>query len=221
MLEINVKHLLSIGLFISLGACSFSTQETLPFFNSAGFTPEWISKDMPRYPTIHTIPSFSLVDQEGDTISEVFIQGKIVVADFFFTACPGICPRLTKNMRIIQDQFKDDESILLLSHSVTPDIDSIPRLKAYAEQNHIDRHRWHLLTGDRKEIYTLARLGYFADEETGLKKNENDFLHTENFILLDYARRIRGVYNGTNPAEIERLLADIKVLKLEMAHEKS
>lgn len=176
---------------------------------------------MPAFKSIHTLPSFSFVDQDGDTITENSIQNKIVVADFFFTACPGICPRLTKSMRSVQDQFINDESIVLLSHSVTPDIDSVPRLKEYADRNQVISGRWHLLTGDRKQIYTIARLGYFADEEVGLKKSENDFLHTENFVLVDNHKRIRGVYNGTNPAEIERLIEDIKLLKHEITDENS
>ena len=139
-----------------------------------------------------------------------------MVADFFFTACPGICPRLTKSMGVIQAAFQDNESVVLLSHSVTPDIDSIPRLKAYAISHHVQSSQWHLLTGDRKEIYAIARHGYFADEETGLKKGPDEFLHTENFILIDPLRRIRGVYNGTNPAEVERLIEDIKILKNEL-----
>ncbi len=216
-----MKGLISLALLLSLVSCTPTAPDTLPFFNSADFTPEWISKDTPAFKSIHTIPSFSFVDQDGDTITENLIQNKIVVADFFFTACPGICPRLTKSMRNVQDQFRDDESIVLLSHSVTPDIDSVPRLKEYADRNQVISGRWHLLTGDRKEIYTIARLGYFADEEVGLKKSENDFLHTENFVLVDNHRRIRGVYNGTNPAEIERLIEDIKILKREMTDENS
>ena len=189
--------------------------ETLPFFNSADFMPEWISKDSDKYASIHQIPAFSFIDQEGNTISEKTIEGKIVVADFFFTACPGICPRLTKSMGVVQEAFHDNEFVVLLSHSVTPDIDSIPRLKAYAISHHVQSRQWHLLTGDRKEIYAVARRGYFADEETGLKKGPDEFLHTENFILVDPHRRIRGVYNGTNPAEVERLIEDIKILKHE------
>jgi len=195
--------------------------EVLPFFNTADFTPEWIDITAPEYKTIHTLPSFNFFNQYGDTITNKTIQNKIVVADFFFTICPGICPRLTKSMATIQNVFAQDDVIVLLSHSVTPDIDSIPRLKEYADSHQVNRGKWHLLTGDRGEIYSVARKGYFADEEVGLKKSDTEFLHTENFILLDGRQRIRGVYNGTNATEIERLIEDIQILKNEMLHENS
>ncbi len=201
-------------LLLMIVSCS-KTPDSLPFFNTADFTPEWLEQGTPEYRSIHRIPDFNFVDQNGDTITQKSITGKIVVADFFFTACPGICPRLTASMGNVQDAFKDDDSILLLSHSVTPDMDDVARLKIYAEAHHVNAGKWHLLTGDRKAIYHIARQGYFADEETGLAKGENEFLHTENFILIDGSQRIRGVYNGTNPAEVERLIEDIRTLKKE------
>jgi len=202
-------------LWVTLGGCA-GNEPSLPFFNAADFTPVWIAKSDPNYDSIHTIPVFSFVDQEGDTVTERTLEGKITVADFFFTICPGICPRLTKNMGTVQAAFTGDSTIVLLSHSVTPDIDSIARLKEYALSHQVQSRQWHLLTGNRKEIYTIARSGYFADEETGLKKGPDEFLHTENFILVDKQRRIRGVYNGTNPTEVERLIEDIKILQHEI-----
>ncbi len=216
----TLKRILCLICLAGATACS-NTPETLPYFNTADFTPQWISKDADSFTSIHTIPAFSFIDQNGDTISDKTIDNHIVVADFFFTVCPGICPRLTKNMGSIQHAFKGDQDVLLLSHSVTPDMDSVATLKAYANSHGVNGDQWHLLTGDRKEIYTIARQGYFADEEVGLKKSENEFLHTENFILIDGKRRIRGVYNGTNPTETERLIEDIKELKKEMQHENS
>jgi protein SCO1/2 len=202
------------------GACS-RAPETLPFFNTADFKPNWIEKDDPRYKAIHTVSAFSFIDQNGDTITEQTIEDKIVVVDFFFTICPGICPRLTKNMGTIQQVFMHDISIKLLSHSVTPELDSVPSLRQYAAIYKVDGEKWHLLTGNRKEMYRIARDSYFADEETGVKKTENDFIHTENFILLDGKQRIRGVYNGTNPAEVERLIEDIRILKKESGDKNS
>ncbi len=211
----------ALGLLTGSVSCSLREADTLPFFNTADFSPEWISTDSPDYKNIHTIQEFSFVDQDGDSVTRNTIDGKIVVADFFFTSCPGICPRLTKSMGKVQSAFKGDSFVTLLSHSVTPEIDSIPRLKEYAISHHVRSGQWHLLTGDRKKIYTIARKGYFADEETGIKKSENEFLHTENFILIDTKQRIRGVYHGTNPAEVERLIEDIKVLKKETEGENS
>jgi protein SCO1/2 len=200
------------------GSCS-TEPDTLPFFNTGDFAPEWISVKDPSYGSIHSISAFAFVDQNGDTITEQSIMGKIVVADFFFTVCPGICPRLTKNMGLIQETFRADSSITLLSHSVTPGLDSIPRLKEYALIHNVDDKKWHLLTGNRQEIYRVARESYFADEKTGIEKGRNDFIHTENFILLDGRQRIRGVYNGTNPSEIQRLTEDILILKKESGNE--
>jgi protein SCO1/2 len=215
--DMNVKVILPILLCVSC----VQEPESLPFFNTADFAPQWIAQGSPAYADIHRIPAFAFVDQEGDTITEKTIDGDIVVADFFFTVCPGICPRLTKNMGTVQSAFMNDEDVTLLSHSVTPDMDDVARLKVYAESHQVSKDKWHLLTGDRKQIYNIARHGYFADEETGFAKGENEFLHTENFILIDGERRIRGVYNGTNPAEVERLIEDIKTLKKETHDEKS
>lgn len=201
--------------WVTVAGCS-GIEPSLPFFNTADFTPIWIEKSDTNYALIHTIPAFTFVDQEGDTVTEQALEGKITVSDFFFTICPGICPRLTKSMGTVQNAFQGDSSVLLLSLSVTPDLDSIPRLKAYAETHHVQHKQWHLLTGVRSEIYSIARQGYFADEVTGMKKGPNDFLHTENFILTDKQRRIRGVYNGTSPTEVERLIEDIKILQHEI-----
>lgn len=214
----KVKQFAGIILWVGMApaGCSSDHQPVLPFFNSADFTPVWIVKSDPQYVSIHRIPNFTFVDQEGKIVTESNLNGKITVSDFFFTFCPGICPRLTKNMGVLQTAFSGDSSILLLSHSVTPDLDSVSKLKEYADLYGVHHERWRLLTGKRSEIYTVAREGYFADAETGIQKGPDEFLHTENFILVDPQRRIRGVYNGTNPTEIERLIEDIKILQHEL-----
>lgn len=187
----------------------------LPFINKPDFTPEWINKADKAYDSIHTIPPFSFTDQDGQTITEKTVQGKIYVADFFFTRCAGICPKMTGNMKTLQDKFKDDNDIILMSHSVTPDSDSVSVLKEYAQKRGVISGKWHLLTGKRDEIYALARQQYYAGDTVGYYQTGKEFLHTENFILLDKHRRIRGVYNGTLPLEIERLTDDIATLKKE------
>lgn len=189
-----------------------SVEEGLPFINKPDFTPEWIDKSSPQYGSIHTIPPFSFTDQDGNTISEKTVKGKIYVADFFFTSCGSICPRMTNNMAILQDRFKANDNIIFLSHSVMPGKDSVPVLKNYAEKKGIISGKWHLLTGNRDVIYTLARKHYFAGDTIGYYQDNNEFLHTENFILVDKYRRIRGVYNGTLPVEMDRLKEDIDVL---------
>lgn len=186
----------------------------LPYYVDATFTPKWIGDESGK-DGLHKIPPFSLVNQLGDTITEHTFDNKIYISDFFFTACPGICPKMTSNMLLVQEEFKEDEAVLLLSHSVTPKYDSVPILKRYAAVKGVLPNKWHLVTGERKEIYDLGRYGYFVEEDLGTPKGENDFLHTENFILVDRHRHIRGIYNGLNRTAIAQLIADIKTLKKE------
>jgi len=188
---------------------------TLPFFNHPDWTPEWIGRADSGYQQIHQIPSFSFNDQEGMSITEASVLGKIYVANFFYTKCRGICPKMTSHMSLLQEAFKNDSMILLLSHTVMPEVDAIPILKQYATINKVDSKKWHLLTGDKNEIYTLAKQQYFAGDSVGYYQTGNEFLHTENFILVDSKRRIRGVYNGTLLLEIDRIIDDIRLLKLE------
>lgn len=188
---------------------------TLPFFNSAEFTPEWIHKEAADYQNIHQIPEFSLINQEGEKVTKKTYEGKIYVADFFFVSCPGICSILEKNMSKLQEKFKEDDEILLLSHTVMPTKDSVPVLKQYAMDNNIDSKKWNLVTGDKKQIYDLARKAYFADEDFVKTQDEDAFVHTENFILIDKKGRIRGVYNGTLALDTKRLIKHIEILKKE------
>ncbi len=190
---------------------------TLPFFNQPDWTPEWISQTDSSYQHIHTIPSFSFIDQNGKVVDENLVKGKIYVTNFFFTKCRNICPKMTNNMLLLQEAFKSDTSILLLSHSVTPETDDVKVLHKYALDNKVDSAKWHLLTGDKKAIYGLAKQQYFAGDTVGYYQSGNEFLHTENFILVDQHRRIRGVYNGTLPVEINRIIEDITILKSEIS----
>jgi len=189
---------------------------TLPFFNQPDWTPEWINERDSAYQHIHTIPSFSFLNQNGKVVDENLVNGKIYVANFFFTKCRNICPKMTNNMNVLQEAFKNDTSILLLSHSVTPETDDVKVLNKYALDNKVDAVKWHLLTGDKKVIYSLAKQQYFAGDTVGYYQSGNEFLHTENFILVDQHRRIRGVYNGTLPIEINRIKEDIAILKSEI-----
>lgn len=191
------------------------TTLTLPFFNSSSFTPEWISKTSPKYNLIHRIPDFKFINQNGDTLTQAHFRDKIYVADFFFVSCPGICPILTKNMGELQKTYKDDDDVLLLSHTVMPWRDSVPVLKEYATKNQINSDKWSLVTGNKDEIYRLAREAYFADEDFVKTKDESDFIHTENFVLIDKKGRIRGVYNGTLALDTKRLIRHIELLKKE------
>lgn len=194
---------------------AIETNESLPFFNKPDWTPEWISNTDSAYKSIHSIPKFSFTNQDGNTITQDYVNGKIYVANFFFSRCRGICPKMATNMQMLQESYKNDPDIILLSHSVTPEADSISVLKKYALDNNVDAKKWNLLTGDKSEIYSLAKRQYFAGDSIGYYQTGNEFLHTENFILVDKHRRIRGVYNGTLALEIERIRTDINTLKLE------
>ncbi|MEM9443860.1 MAG: SCO family protein [Verrucomicrobiota bacterium] len=168
-----------------------------------------------EYEQIHTIISFSFTNQENQIISSKTLDGKIYVANFIYTSCGGLCPKMTQNMALVQKAFKDDSEVVLLSHTVTPDIDTSSILKSYAISYGAMPEKWHFLRGSKKEIYQIARTSYFADKDIGFKRDENDFLHTENFILVDHRRRIRGVYNGSLTLDMKRLVQDIETLKEE------
>jgi protein SCO1/2 len=214
----KVNNIFLVLVFVLTMSCKnekVNKETTLPYFNTALFTPEWIAKDSDNYASIHKIPTFSFINQNGEEVTNKTYEGKIYVADFFFTSCPGICPRLAKNMGTLQEAFKDDDDVLLLSHSVTPEKDSVPVLKEYAIENQVDSKKWNLVTGNKKEIYDIARKAYFADEDFVKTQDESAFIHTENFVLIDKKGRIRGVYNGTLAVETERILRHIKMLKRE------
>lgn len=210
-----------IGLLMLFSACSpvpspeasaDSRVERLPYFGDASFTPHWLEDGDPALASFHRISSFSLINQEGDTITEQDFDDKVYIVDFFFTFCPGICPKMTANMSLLQEEFLENDAVLLLSHSVTPDMDSVPALQAYAQEKGILPHKWHLATGDRAEIYRMGRKEYFIEEDLGLEKRDDEFLHTESFVLIDKHRYIRGIYNGINLSSTNQLIADVKTL---------
>ncbi len=191
---------------------------SLPFYSTADFTPEWIAEDDIDGTAIHTVKAFKLLNQNGDTITENELQGKIYVANFFFTICPMICPKMTANLDRVQQTFAHDDSVMLVSHTVMPWIDSVATLHEFAARNNINAAKWHLLTGPKEELYSLGRESYFADEGFGKSVTaDTDFLHTENVVLVDSRLRLRGIYNGTLPLEMSRLIEDIKRLKAESA----
>jgi protein SCO1 len=191
-----------------------SETTALPYYHTPDFTPIWTSEKA-KLDTLHTLAPFTFTDQNGIEITSGQLKGKIHVANFFFTFCPGLCPRLTQSMKEIQATFEGDDNVVLMSYSVMPERDSVSVLRRYANEHKILDDKWHLLTGDKKAIYETARRSYFADENLGVQKGENDFLHTENFILIDKNLHIRGIYNGTLPLEIKQLIEDLKVLKQE------
>jgi len=187
-------------------------QKMLPVYQPSMVDPSLVDSTLHYKKKYHKIADFELVNQNGKTITQDNYRDKIYVADFFFTTCPTICPIMTKNMTEIQDAILDDDEVMLLSHSVTPVIDSVPQLKKYALEKGVVDSKWNLVTGDKKQIYELARKSYLAVKTDG-DGGPYDMIHTENFILVDKERRIRGFYDGTNRKEIDKLLEDLKTLK--------
>ncbi len=210
----NFSFLLPLILLVA--ACEKKADDnSLPFYNTPDFTPVWLTPQDDTYGKIHTIAPFNLTNQLGDTITHKNTAGKIYVANFFFASCQSVCPPMMENLSKVALVFEKDDRVLILSHSVTPRRDSVPILFKYAQQRHINNSKWWLLTGDQPTIYKLARQAYFADDSTGYTKGSNDFLHTENLVLIDTKGRIRGVYNGSLQLEVNNLIKDIKLLEAE------
>lgn len=190
--------------------------EKLKIYNPADVNPRLVDFSMKHITKDHTIADFELTNQNGQKITNKNYKDKIYVADFFFTRCQTICINMAYNMGELQNLYKKDTDIMFLSHSVTPEIDSVTVLKEYADRKGVIDGKWNITTGAKRHIYELARKSYFAvlDEGTG---DENDFIHTEQFVLVDKEKRIRGYYDGTEKEDMEKLKKDIVLLKEEYA----
>jgi protein SCO1/2 len=201
------------AIIITIMYQALDPKKVLPVYQPNQVAADLVDSTLQHVKKYHTIADFSLTNQNGETVTQKNYEGKIYVADFFFTTCQTICPIMTDHMVTIQNQLQNDKDVLLLSHSVTPEIDSVAQLKKYALEKGVNDSKWNLVTGDKKEIYELARKSYLAAKDAPY--SEYDLIHTENFVLVDKKKRIRGFYDGTNPDDIEKLLKDIKVLKAE------
>lgn len=199
---------------ITLFYFALKPQKTLKIYNPADVNPEMVDTTVQYVKKYHTIDDFSFTNQNGKTITQKDYEGKIYVADFFFTTCPSICVPMGENMAWLQEQIKDNPKVMLLSHTVMPDIDTPEVLKAYAVKKGVIDSKWNLVTGDKKDIYYIARKSYLAVKTTD-SSELYDMVHTENFVLVDAKRRIRGFYDGTKPEEVKRLLEDINYLSTE------
>ena len=206
-LVLLVLSIIIVGLFY----VALKPKEVLPVFQPAMITPELVDESIQFVKKYHTIAPFSMTNQNGQTITEKEYDNTIYVADFFFTTCPSICPIMTKNMQVLQEKLIDLPQVKLLSFSVTPKIDSVPQLKRYALKNKVDDTRWNLVTGNKKEIYELARKSYLVVKDDG-DGGPYDMIHTENFVLVDKQKRIRGFYDGTQLEAMDDILHDIELL---------
>ena len=189
-----------------------NVKQHLPIYQPGMVSEELVDSTIQYQLKYHKIADFSLTNQNGKTITQEDYKDKIYVADFFFTTCQTICPIMTGNMSEIQKAIMGYDDVMLLSHSVTPKIDSVAQLKRYALEKGVNDRKWNLVTGDKKQIYELARKSYLAVKTNG-NGDEYDMIHTENFILVDKKRQIRGFYDGTDPKDIERLTQDIETLR--------
>ncbi len=198
----------------TLQAAAGKHGEGLPFYTDAAFTPHWAGSEERLPNDFHRVPAFALTNQHNQPISEQTFAGKVYVTNFFFTTCRGICSKMTKNLLRVQEAFNEDERVALLSHSVTPDVDTPAVLKQYATTYGCRAGKWQLATGEQDAIYALGRNGYFVEEDQG-RERDNAFLHSENFILVDTNRRLRGIYNGLNRTDVDRLIEDIRSLLAE------
>ena len=212
------RDFISIGFILVFSTATISLfytilkpVETLPIYQPAEVNEKLVDSSIIHVSKYHKISDFTLTNQNGEKITQENYKDKIYVADFFFTTCQDICPIMTKNMYKLQQELKNDKEILFLSHTVIPEIDNVERLKEYAVVNNVDDSKWNLVTGDKRQIYELARKSYLAVEDSEFEKY--DMIHTENFMLIDKEKQIRGFYDGTNDKEIEKLLSDIQILK--------
>ncbi len=206
-IKLNYIYLLTL-IFIS---CNQDSIKQLPILNPVDFNPKYVDKSIQNVNKNHTVKDFNLINQNGKKTTSKDYENKIYVVDFFFTRCPSICPIMTDNMKKVQDEYIDNDDIMLLSMSVTPEIDDIEVLKDYAIEKGVNDSKWNITTGSKKHIYELARKSYFAVVDQG-DGGLQDFIHTPNFILVDTKKQIRGIYDGTEDNEILRLIKDINIL---------
>ena len=207
MYKIKLIYFLAV-VFIS---CDLDSKKQLPIYNPMDFNSKLVDKSVRNINRNHTVSDFNLINQNGVSVTSKEYENKIYVVDFFFTKCQSICPIMTNNMLKIQSEFINNDDIMLLSISVTPEIDNIKVLKDYTIEKGINDSKWNITNGSKKHIYDLARKSYFAVVDQG-DGSLQDFIHTPNFILVDTKKQIRGIYDGTAESEISRLIKDINIL---------
>jgi protein SCO1/2 len=196
-------------------ASAVEKKQWLPFYNSPEFTPHWLTPNSAQANQFHQVSDFKFMNQDGDFVSNETVENKIYVASFFFTSCPGICPKMRSQLAKVQEIYKDDDNVIIISHSIQPSNDTVEVLSHYAKKNDVLSGKWHLVTGKREDIYKIAKKGYFASEDLGKFVDDEDFLHTENLVLVDTNKHIRGIYNGLNNRSVSHLIEDIKQLEKE------
>lgn len=217
-----MKKIIAFGIIVlvSIGIAYYlitenSRTKAPDVLNPIDLNPETVDQDLLQVGQGHKIGEFSFTNQDGKLIGLKDVNGKVFVAEYFFTTCQTICPRMNDQMQRIQQAFRDENNFRILSFTVNPEVDSVKQLKKYALEHKAIAGKWHFLTGDKTKLYDAARKYFFL-----LKKSEvenqgdvgTDFIHTNNFVLIDKEQRIRGYYDGTNPKEVDKLINDAKLI---------
>jgi protein SCO1/2 len=204
-----------VGVTISYQYLKPSEKKKLPVINPIDISEEMVDPELLRVGYGHKIGDFSFLDQDGNTITQRDVKGKVFVAEYFFTTCQTICPIMNKQMQRVHEAYKKNDKVNILSFTVNPEIDTVEQMKRYADEHKADGKKWHFLTGEKEKLYNLARKSFFVlkpAESQNLGDVGSDFIHTNNFVLVDQEMRIRGYYDGTNPKEVDRLIKDIDLL---------
>ena len=210
-----IKIIALLSVFVIGTYASFQKlkpKRVLPIYNPVDLNPAVVDDDLERVGRGHRIGNFDLVDQWGNAVDSSLLRDKVYVADFFFTTCPTICIAMGQNFQRIQEAYKDEPRVNLVSHTVMPEIDTVEVMHEYGQRMGAVLGKWHLLTGEKEELYRMARRQYFAVMEPGTSFDEHDFIHTENVVLVDEKKRIRGFYDGTSDSQMDLLIQDIQIL---------
>ncbi len=164
-----------------------------------------------RKDTISDVQPFAFVNQDGKMVTDKDMAGKVYVVEYFFTTCKGICPKMNNNMRTVYEQFKNDSNFRILSHTSMPEVDSVPRLKWYADSMHVNTDKWIFLTGRKDSLYNMARTSYTIDDPVNVLKNiDDDFLHTQFWALVNKEGKVKKVYDGLKDSEVKAMIKEIK-----------
>jgi len=206
-----IPAIVILGIGITITYFMVDKTKVLKVYNPIDINPELVDESVRNVDKFHRVGAFNLTDQDGNEVTENVFKSKIYITDFFFVTCPTICPKMATQMKRVHDEFTDNPDILLLSHTVMPVADSVPVLNEYAKELAVSSDKWKFVTGDKKQIYSLARKTYFAAITEG-DGGIDDFVHTENFVLVDKEKRLRGFYDGTSKTDVDRLISDIYAL---------
>lgn len=205
---------MAVGVTITYYITQNREEKLLPVINPVDIEAEMVDPDvlMKRKGYGHTIADFSFLNQNGEVITQKEVENKVFVAEYFFTTCGSICPIMNKQMQRVHEVYKSNEGVRIMSFTVDPEVDTVEQMKAYAIEHGAKGNKWHFLTGEKKDLYALARKSFFVlkpAEAENLGDAGSDFIHTNNFVLVDRKRRIRGYYDGTSPTSVDSLITDI------------